>query len=269
MAIVVEQLESRERTWAQESESILRFFVDGTSDDQIAEALVNAAAPTTYRSLYKQSIRTRPGEGPTRWYGEVAYGARPRGQPGDYEWQLEIGGATIHITQAISVVNFFAPPGLPHVDSHGAINIGKDGDIEGTDIEAPTLDWSETHYFAAEAFTFAYIYTLYQLRSTVNTATFRGFPPESVLFRGASAAPKGLDTVAITFRFSAAPEVADQTIDTITGVSKKGWEYLWTLYEDVVDAVAKKLGRKPREVFVDQVYMLGDFTRLGIPEIWS
>lgn len=50
----------------------------------------------------------------------------------------------------------------------------------------------------------------------------------------------------------------------ITGISKKGWEYLWVRYVDAEDAAAKAFVKKPQAVYVERVYEEGDFSGLGI-----
>ena len=54
------------------------------------------------------------------------------------------------------------------------------------------------------------------------------------------------------------------TIGDITGVDKKGWEYLWVRYTDSVNDTAKALVKKPIAAYVERVYEYGDFGLLGI-----
>ena len=53
-------------------------------------------------------------------------------------------------------------------------------------------------------------------------------------------------------------------IGDLTGIAKKGWEYLWVRYEDAVDASAHKWIKKPAFAYVERVYPEGDFGLLGI-----
>ena len=50
----------------------------------------------------------------------------------------------------------------------------------------------------------------------------------------------------------------------MTGIDKKGWEYLWVRYEDAEDAAANALVKKPTAAYVEKVYEEGDFAGLGI-----
>lgn len=50
----------------------------------------------------------------------------------------------------------------------------------------------------------------------------------------------------------------------ITGINKKGWEYLWVRYADAEDTSAKVLVKEPIAAYVEQVYPYGNFAGLGI-----
>ena len=50
----------------------------------------------------------------------------------------------------------------------------------------------------------------------------------------------------------------------ISGISKKGWEYLWVRYGDAEDTAAKAIVKKPMAAYVEKVYEDGDFSSLGI-----
>ncbi|HQL55478.1 MAG TPA: hypothetical protein PLQ87_12285, partial [Phycisphaerae bacterium] len=67
-----------------------------------------------------------------------------------------------------------------------------------------------------------------------------------------------------TFRFAASPNVTNLTIGDITGINKKGWEYLWVRYADSEDTVAKALVKKPIAVYIERVYDDGNLSLLGI-----
>jgi hypothetical protein len=85
-----------------------------------------------------------------------------------------------------------------------------------------------------------------------------------VLFLGASGAKRGEEDWEITFRFAASPNMTGLQIGDITGINKKGWEYLWVRYADDEDANAKVLIKKPIAAYVEKVYEDGDFSGLGI-----
>jgi len=98
----------------------------------------------------------------------------------------------------------------------------------------------------------------------VNSAGFKGFAAGECLFLGAAGSKRGSGDWEITYRFAASPNVTNLTIGDITGINKKGWEYLWVRYSDSEDAVAKALVKKPVAVYIEQVYPYGDLGLLGI-----
>jgi hypothetical protein len=115
------------------------------------------------------------------------------------------------------------------------------------------------------AVTPAYKATLYAIAAApVNNATWRGFAAGEVLFKGASGQQRGEEDWAVTFKFEASPNATGLTVGDITGISKKGWEYLTVLYEDAELGTPKKIVPKPVAVYVNQVYGSSNFSGLGI-----
>src|SRR5690606_18604713 len=110
--------------------------------------------------------------------------------------------------------------------------------------------------------------TLAALTGSVNNTPFKSFAAGEVLFLGASGSTRENedgDTVwEITFSFAASPNVTGLTVGDITGIEKRGWDYLWVRYADAVDGEAHVLVKKPVAVYVEQVYPFGNFGALGI-----
>lgn len=175
-------------------------------------------------------------------------------------------GGTTKLMRAFGEVSY-GPPDEPFngiaPESNLAIGLTDDG-IEGVDVPAPALKWSETWQIAREEVTWAYVRFLHNTTGKVNDASFRGFDQSEVRFLGATAQPNGDDLFSFTFQFSASPTVEGITIGDITGIYKRGWDYLWTRYETTVDATAKKMTRKPIGVYVSEVSESADFSELGI-----
>ena len=260
---VYEKWDSREATFGDDSESVeLKFVIQGTDNDIAARAALLAAAPVLYANLVRQSAQLNP-TGYMLWEGIVRYGRRKPPETGDSSYQFDTGGGTQHITQSLQTVGRYAPSGKTAPDFQGAIGVTHDN-VEGVDITVPVYNFSETHYIASSLVTGAYKATLFYLTGKVNNAAFRGFAAGEVLFLGASGSKRGEEDWEITFKFAASPNVTNLTIGEITGVSKKGWEYLWVRYADDEDTAAKVLVKKPIAVYVEQVYPYGNFSGLGI-----
>ena len=100
------------------------------------------------------------------------------------------------------------------------------------------------------------------LTGKVNGATFKGFAVGEVLFLGASGSQRGNDDWEITFRFAASPNRWNLAVGYISGIRKRGWEYLWVRYADAEDEGV--LVKRPVAAYVEQVYEYGDFRQLAI-----
>jgi len=110
----------------------------------------------------------------------------------------------------------------------------------------------------------AYKATLFALTGRVNDGTFKGFAAGECLFLGATGSKRGSGDWEITYRFAASPNATNLTLGDITGINKKGFEYLWVRYEDVEDTTAKALVKRATAVYVEKVYLDGDLDLLGI-----
>jgi hypothetical protein len=209
---------------------------------------------------------------------------------------FDTGGGTQHITQAypiqdsynIGLLDFPVENGekrYPRTGSNAAPTqkgaIGVDGNsVQGVDIVVPALQWTETYDVPAIYVSTNYIKSIASLTGTVNDAPFRGFPAGEVLFIGATGSQewneaKGDGPWNLSFKFVQSPNAGPNTsgqnptdtlpqisIGDITGISKKGHEYLWVRYEDNVESNA--LIKRPRFVYVNSVYRQENFGRLGI-----
>ena len=136
--------------------------------------------------------------------------------------------------------------------------------VEGVDITVPVYHFAETHYLAADVVTETYRGVLFSLTGRINNSAFKGFAAGECLFLGATGSMRDLGDWEINFRFAASPNATGLTIGNITGISKKGWEYLWVRYADVEDGAAHTLVKRPVAVYVEQVYEYGNLSLLLI-----
>lgn len=259
---VVEKWESRRSTEGESPSVELAYVIVGTDDDLAAKVALRDGSYTIYDGLFRQSYSIER-IGPRHWEGTVRYGARAPRQTGDSTFQFDTGGGTLHVTQSLETVQRKAPPGKTAPDFKGAIGVTADA-VEGVDITVPQLTFSETHLLPASVVTNAYVATLMLLTGTVNQSAWRAFAAGEVLFLGASGSKRGEEDWEITFRFAASPNVEGLTVGDITGLNKRGWEYLWCRYEDAEDQDAKMLVKRPVAAYVERVYEWGDFSLLGI-----
>ena len=269
MAIeVIEKIDSRESTTGKSATVDLTYIITGTSDDIAAKAALAATAPSYYDGLVRQSRHITPVGDPTEtltWEGTARYAPKETSPPstGESSYSFDTSGGNQHITQSIHTAGSYAPSGETAPDFKGGIGVTRDN-VEGVDITVPVYHFSETHLKPDSEVTLAYRGTLFQLTGKVNDAAFRGCDAGECLFLGASGSKRGDDEWEIQFRFAALPNKSSLTVGSISGISKKGWEYMWVLYSDEEDTTAKRLVKRPVAVYIEKVYETAGFSGLGI-----
>jgi len=269
MPIVIEEKFDSRVSIAGDNPSVeLRYIVFGTSDDLAAKSELASGSPDTYDGLPRQTIQIDPLANDI-WEGTVRYGLTdqsPPPQTGESSFAFDTGGGTQHITQSRGTVAAYAPAGETPPDFQGAIGVTDNG-VEGVDVTVPVYQFSETHYLDDDLVTPAYKGTLFALTGRVNNGSFKGLAAGECLFLGAAGSKRGTDVDddwEITFRFAGSPNVTGLNVGPITGISKKGWEYLWVRYADIEDEAAQRLVKRPIAAYVEQVYEYGNFAALGI-----
>ena len=255
-----ERFDSRESTVGVDSPSIdLLYVVQGTNDDTVVKATVEATIPAIYLGLVFQDYHISS-EGDGVWNVSVRYGKKEPKETGESSFSFDTGGGTTHITQSLQTIGKHAPVGKVAPDFKGAIGVTHDS-VEGADVTIPIYSFTETHYIPVASVTGAYKTILFALTGRTNDDAFKGFAAGEVLFLGASGSQRGEEDWEITFRFAASPNVTGLTIGDIVNIDKKGWEYLWVRYADAEDE--QVLVKQPIAVYVEKVYDEGDFAGLA------
>jgi len=271
-----EKFESGDGTSVDGTGDTLIYIVTGTAADNVGDAIVAAnyalgVIPTTYNGNNLKSIE-RKRTTDKHWEFTAKYVApgtdsfRPTGEKA---FTFTTAGGTQHITQALSHIATYDDGGSISTDQDGAINATPTG-IEGVDIDVSAFDFQITSYISAGDLDASYVTLLYQLTNTVNASTFTAtvdgvsftFNEGECRFRGAQGSKRGIGDWEITKNFSASPNVTGRTIGPISGIAKKGWEYISVYYEQTDDATNKVVVQKPKFVFVDQVYPEDNWTGL-------
>jgi hypothetical protein len=279
------------------SSYVKSYKVFGTTDDVVLHADISSKIQDTltywqYPGLSDMKLRAEQYTvtylGDDAWQVAIQYeknGAEDGTDPLKRQRSFDTTGGTQHITQAKggkvkvfkggpggdeeTVVTEgserrYPPDSAPSQDS--AIGVDSNG-VNGVDIVTPQLQWQETYDVPNAYVTSKYIRGVAALTGTTNNDIFRGFEIGEVLFLGCTGShewddQKGIGPWSLTYRFVASPNVTDQAIGDITGITKKGHEYLWVRYEDSV--ATNTLIKKPKHVYVNKVYRDGDFSALGI-----
>ena len=240
----------------------LVYDIVGTDDEDAVKTLILGTCPAVYDGLILDSVEAEPiyadGANSTGvWKGRARYLVP------EVEYTFDTGGGTAKVTQSYSTVGAYAPGGFTPPDFGGAIGVTEDS-VEGVDIPSPKFDFTETHFLPDATVTTAYKLAIFNLTGRKNDATFKGFTAGEVLFLGATGSNRGTGQWSITFRFSASPNVSGLTIGSITGISKLGWQYLWVKYATESDDTAFAMVKKPVAAYVEEVFLDGDFSTLGI-----
>jgi hypothetical protein len=246
------------------------YTLRGVADESTARSLAASSTASDYDGLIRTSIALEPihvdtaHPGASLWEVTVQYGKKEEPEEGESTFQFDTGGGTRHVTQSLSTVSSHAPAGKTAPDFQGAIGVTHDS-VEGVDITVPVYHFSETHYLPDSQVTLTYRGELFGLTGKVNNASFKGLSAGECLFLGAAGSQRGFgEDWEITFKFAASPNASGLDVGPITGIAKKGWEYLWVRYADVEDAAAKTLVKQPVAAYVEKVYEEGDFSQLGI-----
>lgn len=256
---VQETWRSRKQERSQNASTEREYVVKGTDDEDAAgtalaahvagEATLTIGGDTPV-TISKISIDERLTE--DAWLGTVQWGRGTYNvsEPGQQTISFDTTGGRAKVTQSLGT-NAYSNGTAPNFN--GAIGVTKSG-IEGAEVITPALSFSIKRQFAPEAVTQAYINTLADLTGKYNNNTFMGRAEGEVRFDGATGDQQQVgQPVDITFKFTISPNVENLTVAGIEGISKKGWQYLWVLYEEVDDTSAKFLCQRALAVYVEDL----------------
>jgi hypothetical protein len=261
------------------------YKIFGTADDTVLHAAVNAEISNSGRywqypgasgmQLMAESYSVSF-LGDNAWQLTISYskdGVEDGTEPLKRARSFDTTGGTQHITQAESEVGY--PSGFGGANyQFMAIGVDANG-VNGVDIVAPQLQWQESYDVPNAYVTSNYIKSLAMVTGTTNNASFRSFAAGEVLFVGCSGSQewddqKGRGPWSLSYRFVASPNAGTgqtlpaKSVGDITGIEKKGHEYLWVRYEESVSGSSNALLKKPKAVYVNKVYRESNFSLLGI-----
>lgn len=263
-AEAIENIESRKiNVHGTNPSAELSFTVIGTANEAEAIALVAAAAPWLFQVdvvfLPRETITVEPdSKGYMIWRATARYASVQL--TGDSSFSFDTSGGSQRLYHSKATQRF----GANAPNYKGAIGVTDGKNVEGVDISLPVFNFAETHTLDDEFVTPGYKGVLFALTGRTNSNVFRGLQPGECLFLGASGAKRGVGDWELTYRFAASPNAANLQIGDIVVAAKKGWEYLWVLYEDTEDSTAKMIVKQPKAVYVERVYDEADFSALGI-----
>lgn len=271
-ATISEAYLSRDGSDGETYQRELIYYTFGDSDEAASYTVLIGACPASYDGLPIKNVRRKQvTQDVYQWTVEYRLDQNQveQSNPGssDYNPVLAFNmiGGTEHITTAYDTTGYVGSGGTV-IGVQKTIGIDlKTGQVRGVDKIAPVCDFSLTTQFANSIVTNTYIADVKSLVGTTNDATFFGNAIGEVLFRGARGQKRGPDRWELSFEFSSNENKTGLEIGDITGVDKKGWEYLDVLYKDSPTLrIANRPVQVPAQVNVHQVYLSGDFSKLKI-----
>lgn len=240
------------------------YIIDGTNDEFVANADLNAATALIVFGLIKKSVSIDERLGENAWRGTVKWGKFEVQEAGDSTFSFDTGGGTSHVQTSLETVSSTPAPGIPAApDFENAIGVTDSG-VDGIDITTPSYHFEETHFFDVAYVTSAYKLTLFSLTGAWNDAPFKGFAIGECMFLGASGSLRDYTTWEITYKFNSIPNRASFSAGSITVPAKRGHDYMWLRYREVEDAAAGHLARRPIAAYVEKVSPDGDLALIGI-----
>lgn len=261
------------------SEARKEFFIDGTNDETVALAKLYAEAPaiitwivTGWATFKGYAIDFSVEQiSDVKWKGVVTYGdatSNTAAQPVGFSvLDFSFGGGTTKIDQGFAQTNY-VPSGGKATNFHHTIN-NQDGNVNGVEIQTAEAKFSIVWVFDPTSITATFKKDLLNvLINPVNDASFYGYDAGEVIFRGATGRRRSESKYEIKFDFAYSPNQTDLTIgespNQITGISKKGWEYLWITYAAKPDDTSGLMVQTAMQANVAQIYQTSDFSKLGI-----
>jgi hypothetical protein len=244
-------------TWQGLSREVPVLVFDVEDEEEAETFLVNNVT-ATYAGARLDEIRITERRAENIWFGMVTYVSSA--EEDGYRYSFSTTGGTARITQSLATVGAYAVSGTAP-NFGGAIGVSKDK-VEGCDIVVPVFTWKETHRILNASLTDSAKIALANLTGTVNSDSFRGFSPGEVRFDGVDGSRIDATYSAVDFVFSASPNATGLVVGAMSGIEKKGWEYLWVLYEETTSQ--NRLVKIPVACYVEQVYRYTAFSGLGL-----
>ena len=265
MATVTERFEGRTEVFdSGRDRAEIPYLVAAATGEADVRSAAQSQVPAAYAGLERISIEITERVNADTWKVLAIFGDDSGGgttTPQDSWPSLDHCGGTQHIRQSLKTVDRYGPKASNVLG--GAI--GYDGEtVQGVDITVPIFNFTETHYLQDAVVTRSYRHKVFQLTGKVNKYGFKGFDGGEVLFMGANGAKRGGEEWEVTFRFAALPNQTGIRVGDITGIAKKGWDYLWVQYADEVDPAINQVVKKPVAVYIEQVYEMVNLSALGI-----
>lgn len=179
---------------------------------------------------------------------------------------VDIRPVAKHVTHSLDTVQskFWTGSGTPP-DFKGGINVDPDGKVQGVDLGAmgdAAITFSIQQEFLTSALTNAFFTTLEGKVGRVNSGTFRGRAAGEVYFAGVRGSIRYAEIKnTLTYDFAISKNATSLTVGEISGLNKKGWEYLWVYSDRLAEAGGRVV---PIAAYVEKVFETTSFAGMGV-----
>jgi hypothetical protein len=277
---VLELAGPRRRPSAYRTERLYK-ITGASSEVEAAAALADEVPSTLGNHIYntlESSVEEFPGVLDV-YIGSAVWTFPEFGtqSPGSFVISFDITGQQQRITQAREHLGDYYRTGVKEKEFRGAINVGSDGTVEGTEILIPYL-----------TFQIDKTYTLASVVGKVNSSAYLDYEAgELLLYRcagrqraNAGDATDPFDNDApwdLSFAFAvsenetnlqAIPETASGAGDGVVVPEKLGWDYLWYHYDFEKESLGSGSGEYSRKLpiscHLERVYKFTDYSVLNI-----
>lgn len=222
------------------------FVVTGAFNEYTAYAMAMASSDTFRQGLWRQNI-TATHKGNGCWHGTVSYGPY---QTATGTWRLDFDttGGTLRVTHSKAQRAKYGA-GAPDTRAIGA---QPDGRVEGCDIVIPALKLTWTFRYPVMGMPMSRIVQLARYTGQTNSDTWMGFEANELLFLGATGSLGAETETEVRYSVVASQNATGLTIGTITGIAKKGHDFLDVHWMDDVDS-GKNI-KAAKYVYTHRVY---------------
>ena len=243
-----------------------KYLIKGAADDTDARNLLltDLGVPTTIATLENTLTRIDTeceveeiGNGDYEGTCPYAVAEWSFQQANSFHISFDIGGASQKITQSRQTISRQVPTGGISRDFKGAINVNKDGTIDGCEIIVPAMMYTINYTFPNSTVDAAWIRTVAGVVASVNSDTWHGFEAGECLLSRVSGQKREDTNWDLSFGVAISYNEPSLTVGAIGPITKKGWYYLWVFYDDAEEDVGggvKVVHPVPVQANVEQVY---------------
>lgn len=237
----------------------------------LANAPLSVYDPVTLRVLWRDQVYWTP-KTRASYVFRVTYvpdkvkDEKRELQPGEYEWEFDTTGGTLHITSPLRTMASYHRGKPPYPPAKCGIGLTEQGDVRGIDVSVPALKSTLRYRFPKGIITDAYVRQLEAMTAHKNSALWKGRAAGEVLFMGATGRQGSTGGPELRFNFVRQPSKGAFSIGDINLLGVKGWDYVWVFYKSETDTTVTPnvVTQVPVWAKVEEVYADADFSQLGI-----